>query len=117
MTDLKNNEKYVIWHIEGGLGKNVAATALVKDLKLKFSDRKLIVVSSFPDIFLNNPFVNKVYRLGSTPYFFPTIDHITPSYVYPLRHSGCFGARDRGASLCPLPLPAANDATNRFESS
>ena len=72
MTDLKNNEKYVIWHIEGGLGKNVAATALVKDLKLKYSDRKLIVVATFPDIFLNNPFIDKVYRVGSTPYFFPT---------------------------------------------
>ena len=56
MTDLKSNKKYVIWHIDGGLGKNVASTALIKDLKLKYSDRKLIIVATYPDIFLNNPF-------------------------------------------------------------
>ena len=50
-------EKYVIWHIQGGLGKNVAATALIKDLKEKYPDRKLIMVVSWPEIFLNNPYI------------------------------------------------------------
>ena len=27
------SSKYVIWHIEGGLGKNVAATALISSVK------------------------------------------------------------------------------------
>ena len=26
-------EKYFIWHIQGGLGKNVAATALIPSIK------------------------------------------------------------------------------------
>ena len=25
--------KYVIWHVQGGLGKNVASTSLIPDLK------------------------------------------------------------------------------------
>jgi hypothetical protein len=63
-------EKYVVWHIEGGLGKNVAATSLLKSLKEKYTDRKLIVVASYPDIFINNPHIYRVYRVGNTQYFY-----------------------------------------------
>jgi hypothetical protein len=62
-------EKYVIFHVEGGLGKNVASTAIFKNIKKKYPDRKLIVVASFPEIFLNNPYIHRVYRIGVTPYF------------------------------------------------
>ena len=31
--------KYVIWHVQGGLGKNVAATSLIPSLKEKYSDQ------------------------------------------------------------------------------
>ena len=30
-------EKYLIFHIEGGLGKHIAATALLKDLSISLS--------------------------------------------------------------------------------
>lgn len=63
-------EEYSIFHIEGGLGKNVAATAVAKCIKNNFPDRKLIVVATYPEIFLTLPFVDKVYRLGITPYFY-----------------------------------------------
>lgn len=63
-------EKYVIWHIQGGLGKNIAATALVKDIKEKYNDRKFILVCSWPEVFLNNPNIDRVYQLGQTPYFY-----------------------------------------------
>ena len=46
-------EKYVIWHVQGGLGKNIAATALCEDLKKAHPDRKLIMVVSHSEIFLN----------------------------------------------------------------
>lgn len=62
-------EKYVVFHIEGGLGKNIAATAVVKSISEKYKDRRLIVIASHPEIFLNNPYVYRIYRLGSTPYF------------------------------------------------
>lgn len=63
-------EKYIIWHIEGGLGKNVAATSLLKSLKEKYVDRKIIIVASYPDIFINNPHIYRVYRVGNTQYFY-----------------------------------------------
>ena len=62
-------EKYVVFHVEGGLGKNVASTAVIKNIAEKHKDRKLIVMASFPEIFLNNPYVHRVFRMGMTPYF------------------------------------------------
>ena len=64
------SDKFCVWYLEGGLGKNVAATALIKDVKEKYADRKLIMVVSYPEIFLNNPYVDRVYRVGMTSYFY-----------------------------------------------
>jgi len=64
------NEKYLVFHVEGGLGKNVASTAVVTHLKKKYADRKIIVVCSYPEVYLNNENVYRVYRIGVTPYFF-----------------------------------------------
>jgi hypothetical protein len=63
-------EKYLIWHIEGGLGKNVAATSLIGTLNETYPDRKIIVVASWPDIFLNHSGIYRVYRIGATQYFY-----------------------------------------------
>lgn len=63
-------EKYLIWHIEGGLGKNVAATALCKDIKEKYPDRKFILVCSWAEIFLNNPYIDRVYSVNNRPHFY-----------------------------------------------
>ena len=63
-------KKYFIWHIQGGLGKNIAGTALIKDIKAKYPDRKLIMVTSWPEVFLNNPNVDRVFQLGQSPYFY-----------------------------------------------
>lgn len=64
------SNKYFIWHIQGGLGKTIASTALVKDLKNKHPDRKLIIVTPWPEVYLNNLDIDKVYLLGSSPYFY-----------------------------------------------
>lgn len=66
------SEKYLVWHIQGGLGKNVAATALCRAIKEKYSDRKFILVCSYPEIFLNNPYVDRVYSVNSLSYFYET---------------------------------------------
>ncbi len=62
--------KYLVWHIEGGLGKNVAATSLLLPLVERYPERKIIVVASYPEVFLNNPNIYRVYRVGMTPYFY-----------------------------------------------
>ena len=63
-------DKYLIFHVEGGLGKNIASTAVVTHLKKKYPDRRIIVVSPYPEIFLNNKYIYRVYRFGATPYFY-----------------------------------------------
>ena len=65
-----STEKYFVWQIQGGLGKNVAATALLKSIKETYPDRKLIVVCSWPQVFLNNPYVDRVYNVGNIPHFY-----------------------------------------------
>jgi hypothetical protein len=65
-----NKEKYFIWHIQGGLGKNIAGTSLIKSIKQQYPDRKLIMVTSWPEVYLNNSDVDRVYQLGQAPYFY-----------------------------------------------
>jgi hypothetical protein len=63
-------KKYSIFHIEGGLGKHVLATAVARCIKNNHPNRELIVVCAYPEIYLNLDFVSRVYRLGNTPYFY-----------------------------------------------
>jgi len=80
--------KYIVWHIEGGMGKNVAATALLEPLSLKYPDRKIIVVASYPEIFINNPYVFRVYRVGLVSYFYD--DFIKDQDTIIFRHEPYF---------------------------
>ena len=63
-------KKYSIFHIEGGLGKHIAATAVANCIKNNHPDRELIIVCAYPEIFLNLNFVDRVYRIGMSPYFY-----------------------------------------------
>ena len=63
-------KKYSIFHIEGGLGKHVLATAVARCIKNNHPERELIVVCAYPEVYLNLDFVGRVYRLGNTPYFY-----------------------------------------------
>lgn len=63
-------KKYSIFHIEGGLGKHICATAVAKCIKNNYPERELIVVCAYPEIFLNLKFIDRVYRIGMTPYFY-----------------------------------------------
>jgi hypothetical protein len=80
--------KYLVWHIEGGLGKNVAATSLLEPISQKYSDRKIIVVASYPEVFINNPYVHRIYRVGMTSYFYD--DYIKDQDTLVFRHEPYF---------------------------
>lgn len=62
--------KYSIFHVQGGIGKHVAATAVARAIKNNHLDRKLIVVCAYPEIFINLSFVDRVYQIGATTYFY-----------------------------------------------
>jgi hypothetical protein len=81
-------EKYVVWHVEGGLGKNIAATSLLSTIKKTYPDRKFIMVASYPEIFLNFPEIDRVYPAGNAPYFYQ--DYIEDKDTIVFRHEGYF---------------------------
>jgi hypothetical protein len=81
-------KKYAIFHLEGGLGKHVLATAVAKCIKNNHPDRELIVVCAYPEIFLNLDFVDRVYRIGMTPYFYE--DYILNKDTLVFRHEPYF---------------------------
>jgi hypothetical protein len=84
----KTNDKFLVWHIEGGLGKNIAATALISSIKKKYDDRKIIIVASYPEIFLNFPDIERVYGVGNTPYFYQ--DYIEEKDTLIFKNEGYF---------------------------
>lgn len=75
------SKKY-IFQITGGIGKCIAATAVVKGIKEAHPDYELIVISGYPDVFINNPHVNKTYAFNQVNYFYQ--DHIESSEILTL---------------------------------
>lgn len=63
-------DNFVIFHIEGGIGKNIIATAVLKSIKAQYPDKNIIVVSGYPEVFVNNPNIYRVYKFGFVPYFY-----------------------------------------------
>ena len=87
-TDNNMDNKFLVWHIEGGLGKNIAATALLPDIAKQYKTRKIVVVASYPEVFLNHPDVYRVYRVGMTAYFYE--DYILNKDTLVFRHEPYF---------------------------
>jgi hypothetical protein len=74
--------KYSIFHVQGGLGKHIAATAVAECIKNNFPDRKLIVVCVYKEIFINLDFVYRVYELGNTNYFYQNYIENVDSLIF-----------------------------------
>jgi hypothetical protein len=62
-----------VFHIEGGIGKNIAGTAVIAAYKRANPKRKIIVVSAWAEVWMNNPHVERFYIIGKTPYFYKDI--------------------------------------------
>lgn len=62
--------KTIIFQIDGGIGKCIASTAVIKAIKKKYSNDNLIVISGYPEVYLNNPHVYKSFQFGNISYFY-----------------------------------------------
>lgn len=60
-------ETNFLLHINGGLGKCIMATAVIRSYKAANPNSKVVVVSGYPEVFLNNPDIYKNFPF-STPY-------------------------------------------------
>jgi len=59
--------KNLLLHINGGIGKCIMATAVIRSYKKANPESKIVVVSGYPEVFINNPDVHKNFPF-STPY-------------------------------------------------
>ena len=57
---------FVIFQVDGGLGKSIMATAVLKAIKKEYKKANIIVVTGYPDVFIGNPNVNKVLHGSQT---------------------------------------------------
>jgi len=64
------NDKFVIFHSEGGHGKQVSATAVCRAIKKAYPEYKLIVVTAWDGPFFYNPDVWRFYTFGQMQYFY-----------------------------------------------
>jgi hypothetical protein len=60
----------IIFQINGGIGKSIIATGFCKAIKKKYPNDKLIVVTGYPDVFLNSKDVDMAFAFGQESYFF-----------------------------------------------
>jgi hypothetical protein len=67
-----DNPSYII-NISGGAGKNLMFSAVAKNIKKSYPDYNIVVITPYPEILINNPIFHRVYRSGSTPYFYDDI--------------------------------------------
>ncbi len=59
--------KNLLLHINGGIGKCIMATAVIRSYKAAHPDAKVVVVSGYPEVFVNNPDIYKNFPFA-TPY-------------------------------------------------
>lgn len=62
----------IIFHIDGGLGKHIMATALLKVIRKHHPNDTIHVVCAYPDIFKHNPAANHVHQNGQHGDFYKT---------------------------------------------
>lgn len=61
---------YSIFHIDGGIGKNILATSVISSLKKSDPDRNIIIVSGWPQVWFNNPNVYQIYSFTTIANFY-----------------------------------------------
>jgi hypothetical protein len=75
---------YLILSVNGGIGKCIISTAVIEAFAEQRPDKKLIVVSGYPDVFINNPHVYRSFGFGNIQYFYETYikDHESEIFVH-----------------------------------
>lgn len=67
---ISKEDKFIVFHVDGGHGKNIMATAVVEAIKNKYPDYKIVVATAWDAPWYFNPHVFRVYNFGQMPYFY-----------------------------------------------
>ena len=66
MKDVNN----IVLVVDGGIGKNIMSTVVIRNLKKKHPKKNIIVIAGYPEIFLNNPDIYRVFKFDNPLYFY-----------------------------------------------
>lgn len=66
----ERSPEFAVFNIEGGIGKHISSTAVVKAYHNNHPTTKIVVVCAWPEVYLGNKDIHRVYRLGNVPYFY-----------------------------------------------
>ena len=69
----------ILFQIDGGLGKNIMATAIIKVIRKHYKDAHIVIITGYPDVFLNNPNINECFQF----------DQIKGSYLKYIKYKNC----------------------------
>ncbi len=75
----------IIFQIDGGIGKSIMATAVCKAIKRQYPQDQLFVITGYPEVFLCNPNVDRVFNFNNLNYFYE--DHIAGQKVRTFLHN------------------------------
>lgn len=75
----------IIFQIDGGIGKSIAATAVCKAIRKQYPDDQLLVITAYPEVFFCNPNVDRVLSHNNLNYFYK--DFIEGQQVKMLAHN------------------------------
>jgi len=64
------SDNFIILTINGGIGKNILATAVVKAIKREMPEMNIVVLTAWKDVWANNPYVYRSYKFENAPYFY-----------------------------------------------
>lgn len=62
--------KYLLFECLFDLPTNLVATKVIHSLKKAHPERSIVIVTFFPEVWLHNPDVYRVYKAGTVSYFF-----------------------------------------------
>jgi hypothetical protein len=71
-----NKEKIVIM-VSGGIGREIALTGVITEYAKRNPDKEVNIIAGFPDLYLNNPHINRVYPMQHQYIFDDVIKHST----------------------------------------
>jgi hypothetical protein len=79
---IDSNEKYSILWVEGGHGKNIISTAVIRAMKKQHPDRKIIVVCAWDGPFFYNPNIYRFYTFNEVKYFYDDFINMKDVKIY-----------------------------------
>jgi len=72
-------KKYIVFHIDGGMGKGILATAVVEAVKKKYPDYHIIVVTAWDAPWFHNPHIHRVVAFNEIQWFYKR--YISPDTI------------------------------------